>query len=76
MREKVDERSALGSTLEQTALVLYPEVSVVGNHLASTFLQDLLLKGRGISAIKVHWILLLGLKGPESSPCSLSGRGY
>lgn len=55
MREKVSGASALGSTLVQSGLVQSPPVFAAesfGKHLAFAFVQDMLLKGPGVSAMK------------------------
>ena len=74
MKEKVGEKSALGSTSVQTGLAGsspgFIVSSLFGKHPASTFLQDMLLKGQRVSTIKEHWVS--GLRGSKSSPCSVS----
>lgn len=72
MREKVGERSVLGSTLLHTWFSSVLTSLPSGKHSASVFLQEMLLKRHRVSVITELWVLQSGSRGPKSSPCSVS----
>lgn len=77
MREKVGERSVLGSPLVQTWFgsifaSLSSGVLPSGKHSTSAFLQEMLLKRHRVSVISKLYTLWSRLREPKSSPCSVS----
>ena len=72
-REKVGERSVLGSTSVQTwfgfIFASLPSGALPsGKHPTSAFLQEEFLKRHRVSVINELWALHSGLRGPKPAP--------